>query len=290
MTEEIEYIDDGDDMMDEAVLRGIERATTEADAQGKAELPPPPDAPDGVGVTGKLRRVNPGVARDEPSSLFTRHYGPGPHPSGSPQEVHAGKGSKGKHTEVGITSARPGKEPGQVFEEMRSFESDLRDIKSVSNISVKPGVGGWEGGEEPTWVVQYDGNGEALRLIVQTAKKFEQDAVLMMSEPTGDNSNPVTDWKFDEHLDPNERDWIERTLVRSGIGGWTWYRSEDGRSVLRAAHIPEWSGPSNEFLRSADQISRVMAQTGLRYDRQDGSLAIQLFQKEGEHSYDSVLR
>lgn len=81
---EADYIDDGDDMLDEAVIRGLERLQSDEDADAKAELPmPPSEANDGdVQVTGRLRKVRIGVAK---------HEGPGTHPgTGTEQEVHAG--------------------------------------------------------------------------------------------------------------------------------------------------------------------------------------------------------
>lgn len=292
MGEEVEIIDHGDDMMDEAVIRGLERAFDKRDADERAQLPEPQGSPEGVKVTGRLRRVRAGVVK---------HYGPGKHPgTGTDQDVHAGDGAaaasdKGaaarpqQEVSVDITSNRPGKPSEEVFDEMREFEANLREIESVRDISVKPGVGGWEGGAEPTWVVNYKGNGEALRLIAETGKQFNQDAVLVMQSPGEGGGNPVVDWHFDERVTPDERTAIEDTLVSAGIGGWTWFRDSSGRTTLRSVAVPEWGGEANKHLRSAELVSQLFSQVGYSYERSDGSVAVQVMEREGEHSYDSVI-
>lgn len=233
----------------------------------------------GVEVRGRFRRID-------------RHYGPGPHPgTGTPQEVHAGDGagSTGGKKQVGITSNRPGMPPEEVFEDMREFEGKLREIEGVRNVSVKPGVGGWEGGEEPTWVVQFEGDGEALKLIAETGKQHNQDAVLIMESPGEGNRQPVVDWEFNEPITPDERDAIQETLVDSGIGGWTWFRSPSGQTVLRAVAVPQWGGDANEHLRSADLVSDLFRQVGYAFEREDGEVGVQIMEREGENSYDRLI-
>lgn len=84
----VKFIDDGDDRTMEAALRGILAA--QENLRPKVE---------GVGmpvVQGPLRRVILGgtmlTAEGFSSTIETRHLGPGDHPSGSPQTVHAGDG------------------------------------------------------------------------------------------------------------------------------------------------------------------------------------------------------
>lgn len=291
---ERQIVDFGDDDVDEAMIRGLERALEHGDKDAKAELPPPTPPPDGVKVDGKLRRVKAGVARN---IRVLRHYGPGPHPSGSEQAAHAGSGGSGQKAtgdgtiSVGITSNKEGREPAQVFEEMRDFEAGMRQLSGVSGVSVKPGVGGWDGGSEPTWVVEYQGNGEALSLIAQTGKEFNQDAVMLMRAATPDNSEPVVDWTFDEALSPTARDRIERMLVAAGGGGWTWFRSRNGRRTLRVVNVPRWSGRNAaEHLRMADSLSADLAQAGLRFSVTNSNAAVDLMERVGEDAYDNYIR
>lgn len=283
---EVEIVDGGDQLLDEAVIRGIRRAIEKRAADDRALMPETDAAgDDDVKVTGKLRRVKAGVAR---------HYGPGDHPgTGTGQEAHAGAGAGGegsdRKTRVGITSARPGRPSEQVYADMRDFEGRLRQIESVAGVSVKPGVGGWEGGEEPTWVVEYEGNGEALRLLAETGKQFNQDAVLIMTPPGDEGGQPVIDWHFGEAISEGERDAIQDLLVDSGIGGWTWYRDTGGQSVLRAVAVPQWGGSAGAHLKAADLVSDLFSQAGLTYSRSDGSVGIEVMEREGEFSYDRVL-
>ncbi|KKL08374.1 hypothetical protein LCGC14_2576500, partial [marine sediment metagenome] len=146
-------------------------------------------------ISGPIQESETGKAEYDivVDAIVERHYGPGPHPSGSDQSVHSGGGKRA----IGITSAREGKLSKQVFADMRAFQERLEEIKSLSNISVKPGVGGWEGGRESTWLVSFRGNGEATSLIAETAKRHDQDGVLLL-EPCGDKGDcsPIVDWHF----------------------------------------------------------------------------------------------
>lgn len=283
---DVEIIDGGDDVTDQAVIRGIRRAMEKRAADDRALMPDPEPEGEDVKVTGKLRRVKAGVVR---------HYGPGSHPgTGTDQDVHGGTGAGGsgsqRKTQVGITSARPGRPSEQVYSDMRDFEGRLRQIESISGVSVTPGIGGWEGGEEPTWVVEYEGNGQALRLLAETAKEFNQDAVLIMKAPADGGGQPVIDWHFGDAISEAERDGIQDVLVEAGIGGWTWYRDRSGQSVLRAVAVPQWGGSAGKHLAAADLVSELFAQAGLTYRRNDGTVGIEIMEREGEFSYDRVLQ
>lgn len=309
MAEEVEIIDYGDDMMDDAVIRGLERAFENRDKDDKAKLPDPAPPPEGVAVTGKLRRVDAGVARAAQAKL--RHYGPGPHPgTGTPQEVHGDGGGSTPGagqitadggritTTAGITSYRPGREYEQVFQEMRDFESRMRGFAGVTNLSVRPGVGGWDHGTEPTWIVEYEGNGQALAEMASTAKAFNQDGVLIMhaagtEEVSGLGSlEPVVDWTFDEHLTPSERRDIEGLLddAAEGNAGWTWLRGPQGERILRFVNVPDWTGRSGaEHLRLTDEVSADLSAAGFQFGVTNQNVSVRTMNREGPNSYDSYI-
>lgn len=237
---------------------------------------------------GDIRRVKDLSLK---SAIEERHYGPGPHPgTGTPQQVHAGKRGKGGKTEVGITSARPGKPSKQVFNEMRKFEDRLKKLRTVRNPSVKPGLGGWEGGREPTWVVSYEGNGQAIREIAETAKKFEQDAVLFMREASGRGGSPVVTWRFTDPVTPEERDAVENLMVEMGIGGWTWFRTPDGHSSLKAVAVPQWGGDPKKHLSASRRLRQLFQSINMPHEYDEGRVEVDILQREGENAYDEILK
>ena len=88
-------------------------------------------------------------------------------------------------TRVGITSARPAGAPDArtsrtVYRDMHAVADQLRALPGVRRVSATPGVGAWQGGRESSWIVAYQGNGEARRLLARVGAQFNQDAVLLM--------------------------------------------------------------------------------------------------------------
>lgn len=232
-----------------------------------------------ISVVGPLRRIK-----------LERHYGPGPHPgTGTEQTVHAGDGGGGKR-KVGITSAKPGKESRQVFEEMREFESAMAKLRGVSGLRIKPGVGGWEGGQEPTWVVEFSGDGEAEALIAETAKKHNQDAVLLMDPcGSGEDCQPVIDWEFSDPVIPAERDQIAQILPEMGMGGWTWFRKPNGHSVLRVVSVPQWGAVAEEYIRISEQLHAVFSEANMPSSMNLGYARVRIMEKEGDNAYDRFI-
>jgi hypothetical protein len=181
----------------------------------------------------------------------------------------AGSGAGGQFCSgdirVGMTSARggwTGRPPKQVFTEMRAFERELKGLKGVTHVEVKPGVGGWEGGSEPSWVVRYRGNGAAKRLVIKTAKQFDQDGILMLHPCRGEDCDPAVDLRFDRPIGKTARGMVESILVVEGMGGWTWLKS-GGRSVLRMVSVPAWGGEAKKHLTASRRIMRHLRQAGL---------------------------
>ncbi len=227
-------------------------------------------------VKGMFRRVR---------RAIERHHGLGDHPgTGTSQEVH-GKGGGGK-TAVGVTSARPGKESGQVFEEMRSFADELNEITSIKNVSVTPGLGGWQGGRESTWVVSYEGNGDAMRLIARTAKLHEQEGVLF-TRPGGDE--PVSSFAFSDRVTPNERDEVENLLSEVGIGGWQWFRLPNGNPTLRIVNVPQYGGDAESHRQAMKKLTQMFDAIEMPHEFNEVVKKVDIFEAEGSYGYDTIL-
>lgn len=181
--------------------------------------------------------------------------GPGSGWWGPPKGTHG----TGRQVQVGITSARPGKTIEQVTKEMDEFRA-LMEKTPVTNLSVHLGTGGWEGGSEPTWVTQYDGDGEAIKVLAQAGKKWDQDAVLVMRHVT-EGGQPQTRLAFAETIDMPEMREIGKVLVSEGIGGWTWAQGKDG-PILIATSIPQWGGESEAHIKASSAIQGILKGAG----------------------------
>ena len=251
--------------------------TSKIISKADARLGRRPEPKEIATVKGTMRRIG-----------VEKHYGPGDHPgTGTPQSVHAG-GRGGKRS-VGLTSARPGRLSSQVFQDMGEFADKLAEIQGVKDASVKPGMGGWEGGSEPTWIIEFSGNGEALKLIAETAKRFDQDGVLILDDCKGAaNCSPVVDWTFEERKNPDQRKHIESLLVKHGIGGWTWSKDE-GKPSLRAVSVPQWGGEAGVHLSAADALSKVFSSEGIGFDFETDEVLVTVMNREGANSYDEYI-
>jgi hypothetical protein len=187
-------------------------------------------------------------------------------------------------TQVGITSAREGVESGQVFEDMREFEDAMSKLEGVKDLNVQPGLGGWEGGREPTWIVQYRGDGDAENLIAETARDKDQDAALIFrpAELTEEGS-PITDFVINEHINPRERSRIEEEMGDIGIGGWTWMRTEDGRRLIRTASVPQWGGTEESHEEHMQFLGNFLEGLGMSIRREDNRLAVDVLERENNY-------
>lgn len=231
------------------------------------------------------------------SSVERGGPGSGNHGHGGLKGVHGGSspgggGKKSPSTRVGITSARPDSEDEKVFADMRDFEKALNNIPTVTNITVEPGRGGWEGGSEPTWVVAYDGNGKAQRLLAQTGKNFNQDAVIIYEADDSPDASPLTDFQFNETVTDAQRDAIEKTLVDNGIGGWTWFQQDGDKTVLRMLYVPPWAENSaKQHLGSLDRILVMLDAAGYDLSREDAGVKVTIMENnDGESGYSQFLQ
>lgn len=226
-------------------------------------------------VKGMFRRVR---------RTIERHYGPGDHPgTGTSQEVH-GKGGGGK-TRVGITSARPGKPSGQVFEEMGVFASQLKEIPTIKNVSVTPGIGGWEGTRESSWIVSYEGNGDAMRLIARTAKEKEQEAVIFAREG-GDE--PISTFAFSDRVTPDERGKVEDLLVEAEVG-WSWLRLPGGKPTLMIMNVPQYGGVAEEHRTAMSKLANMFDVIEMPHEFNEVVRKVDILEMEGPYGYDTIL-
>lgn len=187
-------------------------------------------------------------------------------------------------TKVGITSARKGVPAGKVFDDMREFAKELEAIEGLENVFVRPGLGGWDGGSEPTWIVEYHGNGKALELIRKTARNKNQDAVLVFEEAAEGEGSIISDFIIKERINPEERGRIRGALVDAGIGGWSWMRTNDGKRILRSAAIPQWGATDESHNESTQRLLDFFAQNDFDVEMINSFVKVTVLDREGDYA------
>ena len=204
---------------------------------------------------------------------------------------------EGQFTRVAMTSQRPDDDPEHkenkdVFKHMRQFEAQLKELPGVSRVSVKPGVGGWNGGSESMWQIYYRGNGAARKLVAQTAKQYNQDSVLVLNKcHKGADCQPAVELFFRGGISPTTREHIHATLLAHGITGWTWMK-RDGKSLLRMVNVPPWStwgGDGVKHQQATATISRELHEYGIDNFRKVHKVGVSIMEREGAHSYDAII-
>lgn len=168
--------------------------------------------------------------------------------------------STGAVYQVGITSYRDGKELAMVRAQMEQFEGDLK--ASAKDVQVQEGTGGWEGGSEPTWITSFTDGPAALSQVAETAKKYDQDAALIMKQSTegAPGASPKVNVGFDQSLSKEQMQEVEATMVTAGLGGWTWGQ-KGGKTTVMAACIPAWGGEPKAHLDAMDTVMAVCQDT-----------------------------
>lgn len=194
---------------------------------------------------------------------------------------------------VALTSQRSEGDPGhqsnkEVFRHMREFDAKLKALPGVSRVSVKPGVGGWEGGSESMWQIYYKGNGAARKLVAQTAKTFNQDAVLVLKKCGGKDCQPAVELSFQGAVSPAIRETVHKVLVKNGIGGWTWMK-RNGKTLLRMVSVPQWGGEAAKHQAATAAVSKKLREDGLENHRTVHKVAVSVMEREGVNSYDTII-
>jgi hypothetical protein len=200
---------------------------------------------------------------------------------------------EGQFTRVAMTSQRPVYDPEHkenkvVFQHMGEFKKALSALPGVSRVSVKPGVGGWDGGSESMWQVYYRGNGEARKLVARTAKAFNQDSVLILKKCGGQDCQPAVELSFEGGVDTTTREYIHGILVKNGITGWTWMK-RDGKTLLRMVSVPQWGGVAEKHQKDTVTISQKLRSAGLENHRRVHKVRVEVMEREGENSYDRFI-
>lgn len=201
---------------------------------------------------------------------------------------------EGQFTRVAMTSQRAEGDPGhmsnkEVFQHMREFHKQLEALPGVSRVSVKPGVGGWEGGSESMWQIYYRGNGEATKLVASTAKRFNQDAVLLLKScHAGETCQPSSELSFDGRMTPSMRESIHATMVANGVKGWTWMKRQ-GQTILRMVAVPQWGDDPDVHQQATATISQQLRDHGMPNKRRVHKVAVSIMEREGTNSYDRNL-
>lgn len=181
----------------------------------------------------------------------------------SPQDGRFCSGVGGT-TRVGITSARGIEDipyhrtNRQVFQEMHVVAQALRKLPGVSGVSVNPALGGWVGGSEPSWAVQYIGNGEAKTLMAQVGERWNQDAVLLTHSCRGSNCERMREYSFDGPISLKQRLRLSKTFGKLGMGGWTWLK-RNGRTTLRLIEVPDFGTSPEQFTKVLSRMDRLLA-------------------------------
>lgn len=149
----------------------------------------------------------------------------------------------------------------EVEAQMQEFEGDLKNTPA-KDVQVQPGTGGWEGGQEPTWITSFTDGPEALSVVAETAKKYNQDAALVMKESKANapGASPKVNLGFDQALSKEEMKEVEATMVTAGLGGWTWGQ-KGGKTTVMAACIPDWGGEPKAHLEAMDTVMSVVQDT-----------------------------
>jgi hypothetical protein len=130
----------------------------------------------------------------------------------------------------------------------------------VKDLHSSVGIGGYEGGQEYTFVISYTGNGEARRTIARFAQRWDQDSVLIMQRGVKGTS-PLCHIAFKEGFGGRSRTKIERMLVNAGFGGWTWYKDGGVRKVA-LAYVRPWSDMSTEkHIQQARKLAKRLGGT-----------------------------
>jgi hypothetical protein len=239
------------------------------------------------------------IAEDEAQTKAVLKWDASKHPREPKGSAIGGQFTEGTvqegpdFTRVAITSQRPEGDPGhqankEVFQHMHEFQSRLEALPGVTRVSVKPGVGGWDGGSESMWQVFYRGNGAARRLVAQTAKTFNQDAVLVLKKCTGSNCQPAVELSFAGGVSPVVREKVHAVLVKNGIQGWTWMK-RGGKTLLRMVSVPQWGGVAEKHQKATAAVSQKLREDGLENHRSVHKVAVSVMEREGDNSYDRII-
>lgn len=231
-----------------------------------------------------------------PDSAFTEHN-PYHGPDGRFTSKAGARGATaGPANMVGITSVRPeATDPehyapnATVAQEMRRMERELKGISGVTRVKVQPALGQWGDGDEFSWSVSYDGNGEATRLMAAVGKRWNQDGVLLIKRAKpGEPQDSMWEMEFPA-VDLKTRRALAPVMSKH-LSGWTWFK-RGGKTVLRSVAVPSWGGQSRPHILARPVVAAAFAKAGLtpKASRRIYGYRTETMGRDGANSYDVVL-
>ena len=166
----------------------------------------------------------------------------------------------------------------RIKRDFKKYVAELEKIPTVKVLTKKFGEGGSEWGPEPTFTVQYKGNGEARRVSAKFARGGTdvlgrrgnpQDAMFVMK--TVPHSFKSRNWYQSDaapritiktkYVTLEEKKAIEKNLTKAGIGGWTW-STQNGQSVLRLDWVEKYAygQTTTQWMKAANSAPAIVAQ------------------------------
>ena len=161
--------------------------------------------------------------------------------------------------------------------DFKRYIKELEGISTVKVLSKKFGEGGSRWGPEPTFTVQYKGNGEARRVSAKFARGAAdalgkrgnpQDAMFVMK--TVPHNFKSKNWYQSDaipritiktkYVTLREKAVIEEKLKEAGIGGWTW-TTKKGQSVLRLDWVEKYADgqTTTQWMQAANRAPAIIA-------------------------------
>jgi hypothetical protein len=182
---------------------------------------------------------------------------------------------------VGITSyhATKPRTRGQVKKDAKALGNDLAKIEGVTNLSVRVGRGGWEGGGEPTMIVKLTAKTDQARRGVQTTlakygQKWGQDGVLLRRKSSASNPNaqPSVSMAFDQAPTRKQKAAIQATLVEKvkeqyngdANVGWTWGR-QGNKTTLESQCVNQWGGDPAKHTKALAETQSALKAKGTKF-------------------------
>ena len=165
----------------------------------------------------------------------------------------------------------------RIQRDFERYTKELEGIPTVKVLTKRFGEGGSEWGPEPTFTVQYKGNGEARRVSAKFARGKKdalgqrgnpQDAMFVMK--TVPHNFKSRNWYQSDaaprltiktkYVTLQEKAAIESGLTKAGIGGWTW-STRKGQSVLRLDWVEKYAGDqtSKQWIQAANKAPAIVA-------------------------------
>ena len=221
------------------------------------------------GSTGTLRRATqPERSEDITSMALTTH------------NKRRENLSRALNTETGrrIGAVDKKAHSARIKADFKKYVAELEKIPTVKVLTKKFGEGGSEWGPEPTFTVQYKGNGEARRVSAKFARGGTdvlgqrgnpQDAMFVMK--TVPHSFKSRNWYQSDaapritiktkYVTLQEKAAIESGLTKAGIGGWTW-STQNGQSVLRLDWVEKYANgqTTTQWMKAANSAPAIVAQ------------------------------